>query len=87
LPLSDLAPFLTWGSIICLAMAAIWLLRLKAKGVSAWLMAAAFLVLAGLFQAMKTEASRGIIIALGVLLACLLIADIGVRSARREGSP
>jgi len=84
MPLSDLGPFLLWGSILSLAMAIIWLFRTKAKGTSAFVMAGAFVVLAGMFHAMRTELPTALIIALGVVLVALLGIDIGLRSARRE---
>ncbi len=84
MPLSDLSPFLAWGSAVCLVMAVIWLFRWKAKGASAYLMSGAFVVLSGMFLAMRAQMPMGLIIGLGVVLVVLLGLDIGVRSARRE---
>lgn len=76
--------FYSVGMLICALMIVVWLLRVRSKGLGAWLMASAFAVFGFLLFAMKNEAPRSLLIGLGVSLFALLVGDAAVR-LRNQG--
>ncbi len=75
--------FLSAAMLVCALMIVVWLFRIRSKGASAYLMASAFAVFAGLLYAIKQEASTPIRVVLGIVLALLLGADVAVRASRQ----
>jgi len=75
--------FLNVAMAVSSLMAIVWLMRIRSKGTTAYLMASAFVVFSGLLFATKVEAPIGFKVALGILLALLLGADVAVRAARQ----
>jgi hypothetical protein len=74
--------FYTGGIVLCALMAVVWLFRIKSKGATAWLMAAAFLALGALFFAFRDQWPLGLQIGIGALVLVLLVADGVVRAGR-----
>jgi hypothetical protein len=81
---ADLDPFLNAGMGICGAMAVISAFRHKSRGVSAFIMAGAFVVLGLGMLMVKLRASVALLIATGIVLILLLGIDFAARSAHRE---
>ena len=81
---AELEPFLVIGSLICAAMAVISSLRHKSRGLSAYIMAAAFLVLGTTMLLLRAGASQWMLVTGCVVLVLLLIADFAVRSAHNS---
>jgi hypothetical protein len=79
--MTDLDPALLSGTILCAVMAVISALRHKKRGVSAYIMAAAFLVLGLDMQLLRMRAPQAVIILGGVILIILLGCDFAARSA------
>jgi hypothetical protein len=73
--------FLLVGSLICAVMTVVSLLRHKKRGVSAYIMATAFVVLGGTMLLLKVEAPMPYLITGCILLVLLLGADFAARSA------
>lgn len=73
--------FLNGGILVCAAMMIVWIFRLRARGLSGYLMSMAFGVLGALFVALRQDAPVWVIATLSVLLALLLGGDMAVRSA------
>ncbi len=80
---TEAAPFLNWGIAVSLVMAVIWLLRLKSKRWRAAFMAGAFVAFAALLWLLREGASQGLIVAAGVVLFVMLVADAVMRTAER----
>lgn len=80
---TEAAPFLNWGMAVSLAMAVIWLFRLKSKRWRAAFMAGAFVAFTALLWFLREGASQALIVAAGVVLFVLLAADGLMRAAGR----
>ena len=78
--------FLTFAAAVAAAGAILNLLRLKKRGNSALLLAAAFVVLGVLLWLVKLNANQTLIGLAGALLVGLLIGDIVVRSKRQDAT-
>lgn len=74
--------FLVGAMAICAIMALVWLLRVRSKGLSAWLMALAFVCFGGLCASLRAEAPQALSWTLGGAVALLLAADFAARAAR-----
>ncbi len=74
---------LNGGMLVCSLMAIVWLLRIRSKGATAYLMASAFVVFAALLYAIREEGAMWIRYVLGSALALLLGADVAYRAARQ----
>src|SRR5947208_9419535 len=72
---SDLDPFLLAGTLICAAMAVVSALRHKKRGISAYIMSAAFLVLGFDMLLVRMRASQYLVILGCIFLVLLLVAD------------
>jgi len=79
---AELGPFLLIGSIICGLMAIVSAFRYKSRGISAYIMAAGFVVLGSNMLLLRTH-QTGAAIAGIVLLVLLLGADFAARSAHK----
>ena len=79
-------PFLNWGSVVAVVMAVVWLFRYSSKGRRAIVMALAFFDFASVVQLIKVSAPAWAIVALFIVLAFLLLLDMGLRSAEKEES-
>jgi hypothetical protein len=73
--------FLDGGVLVCAIMIVVWTFRLRSRGLSAYLMSTAFVVLGALFVALRREAPTWVIATLAISLAMVLGADVVVRSA------
>lgn len=78
--------FLSVCACICAAGAVLNLAFIGRRGVSAMLLAAAFLVLAGLIWIVKIHASQVLIVVCAILLIALLASDFALRARNRESS-
>jgi hypothetical protein len=78
---AEVEPFLFFGSLICAIMAVVSGLRFKTRGVSAYIMAMAFLVLGGTMLLLRARAPQWMMITGCVALFLLLVADFAARSA------
>lgn len=72
------------GSIVCGVMILVWGFRLKSSRVSALINIAAFVLMAILFQGIRFVWHPAILIALGVVVVLLLIADALYRLANKQ---
>lgn len=68
---------------ICALMVVFNLLMVRKRGGSALLMAASFVVFAGILYSLERALPDGLTIALAVLLALILVADFVVRAAKK----
>lgn len=75
--------FLTGGIALCALMIPVWLLRLKKRGATAYLMSSAFAVMGLLLSLLKFDAARSLVILCGIVLVLLLGADVAVRSSEQ----
>lgn len=82
--LEQISPWLGWGMLVCAVMTVIWLFRVKSKGPTAWIMAAAFVAMGGLMYAIQQAAAGWVIWSLAGLLVLLLVLDAAVRAANRQ---
>lgn len=82
--LSEIDPFLYSGIALCLLMAVVSSLRSKTRGVSAFIMGGAFLVLGLALFLVHLQASQGLILGVFAILILLLGADFAARSAHRS---
>lgn len=78
---SEAAPFLNWGIVLCVVMAVVWAFRIRSRGVRAVPMLAGFLCLGLLMFLMRERAPDWALVATGVVLFALLVADALLRSA------
>jgi hypothetical protein len=77
----EAAPFLNWGIALCAVMAGVWAVRIRARGVRAVPMLLAFLCLGLLMVLLRERAPEWSLVATGIGLFVLLVADALVRSA------
>jgi len=82
---ADPSLFLSIGMAICALMAVVSLLRHKSRGVSAFIMSGAFVVLGLDMYLVRIQAPMPITIAGCVLLVVLLGADFAARAAHSAG--
>ncbi len=80
---TEAAPFLNWGMAVSLVMAVIWLFRIRSKRWRAVVMAGAFVAFAALLWFLREGASQGLVVAAGVVLFVMLVADALMRTAER----
>lgn len=78
---SDAGLFLLVGSIICALMAVVSAFRYKTRGVSAYIMSFAFVVLGSTMLLLRMNAPIPVVIAGCVVLVILLGVDFAARSA------
>lgn len=74
-------PALIGGVVICAVMAVVSSLRFKSRGVSAYIMAFAFVVLGGAMLLVYLQAPMPILLLSIVILVLLLGADFAARAA------
>jgi hypothetical protein len=79
----NLSMICSLGIGFCLLFFITWLFRIKSKGTTAWLMAGAFGLAAGIFWLISQRSPVGWIIGLGIGMMALLGADFAVRSQRQ----
>jgi hypothetical protein len=77
------AGFLNGVMLLCAVMALFWVARVRTKGLTAWLMACAFLLFGALAYALAQGAPLWVRIALSAGLALCLGADIAARASRK----
>lgn len=80
----DIALFFTCGSVVCIIMAIVNVMRYKSRGLSAYFLAAAFVSLGFLFIALLQKWPRFVMAILGVMIAVSLVGDFIIRSANRK---
>jgi len=78
--------FLSIAACVCALGALLNLARLRARGSSALIMSAAFLVFGALLWMIRVQAEQNLITVAGAAVALLLVADVVVRS-RHRGKP
>jgi chromate transport protein ChrA len=86
----NVGTFLLLGAIISGLMAVFNALRYKSRGISAYIMAGAFVVLGCTMLLLRAEVSQALVIAGCVLLVILLGADFAARSqhnAKKDLNP
>jgi hypothetical protein len=76
--------FLSIGAYLCAAGAIFNLFRLKGRGNSALILSSAFLAMGIELWLIKIHADQALITGVGLLLACLLIGDVVLRSRQQE---
>lgn len=81
---AELDPFLYSGMGLCLLMAVVSALRSKSRGVSAFIMSGAFLVLGLGLLLVHLRAPEGLIFGMFAVLILLLGVDFAARSAHRS---
>lgn len=77
--------FLSGGMVLCALMILVWVARLRSRGATAVLMAAAFAAFGALLYAISVEAGIWVRVALSALVGALLLADFAVRARNQTG--
>ena len=77
----NVGTFLLFGAAICGLMAAFNVFRYKTRGISAYILAAAFVVLGGTMLLLRADAPEPVLIAGCALLVLLLAGDFAARSS------
>ncbi len=84
---ADLDLFLRWATGLAGLIALLNLLRVKKRGVRAVLMTSAALVLAVAMQLYRANVAAPILAVVGVIIFCILVADVAMKSAASHKTP
>lgn len=79
--------YLNVTMILSLVLAGFSLLRVKARGPSAYFQAAAWLVMAGTLLSLKLEAPRAVTTVAGIMVATCMALDVFFRNPTEEKKP